>query len=210
MVSNLGREITQTEISSISSIFSSSYERVATIEKAILSFQTTETHPFNPYVFTDEDFEPSSMTNWPDPNKEVEESTLGNSNDDTERPELASPSTLFPLPRATHEINREKSEKKSEVTTASPYKKALMASSTSKRKGKAKEKATKEKKKLTVDPATPVSSKDAEENMFCPGRDEEFEEPVTEVWVQREDCQQWWHVACSRCEGTGVFKCDSC
>jgi hypothetical protein len=30
------------------------------------------------------------MTNWPDLTKEVEESTLGNSNNDTERPELAS------------------------------------------------------------------------------------------------------------------------
>jgi hypothetical protein len=44
------------------------------------------------------------MTNQPDPIKEVEESTIGNSNDNIERPDLASPSTLFPLPRATHEI----------------------------------------------------------------------------------------------------------
>jgi hypothetical protein len=50
-----------------------------------------------------------------------------------------------------------------------------MASSTSKMNGKAKEKAIKGKKKLSVDPTTPTSSKDAEENIFCPGCDEKFE-----------------------------------
>jgi len=105
-------------------------------------------------------------------------------------------------------MNREKSGKKSEVTTASPYKKVLMASSTSKRNGKAKEKAIMGKKKLTVEATTPTSSKHAEENIFCPGCDEEFEEPITEDWVQYNDFQQWWHDACSCYEGTGVFKCD--
>jgi hypothetical protein len=69
--------------------------------------------------------------------------------------------------------------------TASAYKKALMASSTSKRNRKSKEKAMKGKKKLTVDPKTPTSSKDAEENIFCPGCDEKFEELITEAWVQQ-------------------------
>jgi hypothetical protein len=59
--------ITQKEISSI---FHSSYERVATIEKAKRSLQTTGIRPFNPDVFTDEDFETSSVTNQPDPTKE--------------------------------------------------------------------------------------------------------------------------------------------
>jgi hypothetical protein len=68
----------------ISSIFRSSYERVAIIENAKCSFQTTEIHPFNSDVFTDENFEPSSVTNRPDPTKEVEESSLENSNDDME------------------------------------------------------------------------------------------------------------------------------
>jgi hypothetical protein len=85
--------------------------------------------------------------------------------------------------------------------------KALTASSTSERNRKAKEKAITEKKKLTVDPTTPILSKVAEENIFCPGCDEEFEEPITEAWVQCKDYQQWWHHAYY--EETGVFKCDS-
>jgi hypothetical protein len=80
--SNPGRAITQLEISSI---FRSSYERVAIIEKAKRSFQTTGIHPFNSDVFTAENFEPSPVTHRPDPTKEVEESSLGNSNDDTEK-----------------------------------------------------------------------------------------------------------------------------
>jgi hypothetical protein len=82
MVSNSDRAITQLEISSI---FRSSYDRVAAIEKAKRSFQTSRFYPPNPDVFTYEYFEPFSVTNRPDPTKEVEESSLGNSNDETER-----------------------------------------------------------------------------------------------------------------------------
>jgi hypothetical protein len=49
-----------------------------------------------------------------------------------------------------------------------------------------KKRMEKRKRKLlrgrrnTVYPTTPTSSKDAEENIFSPGCDEEFEEPITE------------------------------
>ena len=59
MVNNPGRAITQRQVSSI---FRLSYERVATIEKAKNSFRATGIYPYNPDIFSDEETEPSVVT----------------------------------------------------------------------------------------------------------------------------------------------------
>jgi hypothetical protein len=56
---NHGKRIT---IYDVPSIFSFAYEKCATIEKGVNGFASTGICPFNPEIFSDEDFAPSLLT----------------------------------------------------------------------------------------------------------------------------------------------------
>lgn len=59
MVNNPAKRISDYEIAGI---FAPAYTRCATMEKAGRGFSTTGIHPFNPNVFSDDDFAPSLTT----------------------------------------------------------------------------------------------------------------------------------------------------
>lgn len=234
MVRNPGRVITHREVSSL---FCRAYERVATLEKAKNSFRATGIFPFNPEIFTEDDFLSSAVTSRPEPNQETEERKPQQKiqlNPDTEesqqvrqdtfqtnfisRPDgennlngqVCSPSTLLRLPSANLQSKRKRTGKKSEIMTSSPYKNALETSGRKQTEGTDQKSIwSKEKKRLRIDPETPTTSKE-NCNIFCPGCGKKYQEPLTEDWVQCENCKEWWHEACSCYEGTGVFICDIC
>jgi hypothetical protein len=59
MVDNPGKSLSQIHVASL---FRSAYSRTATVEKAEHGFHPTGSHPFNPDIFSDEDFAPSWVT----------------------------------------------------------------------------------------------------------------------------------------------------
>lgn len=59
LLNNPGRTITQYQVASL---FSESYQRAATLGKAVNSFKVCGIFPINPSVFTEEDFLPSTVT----------------------------------------------------------------------------------------------------------------------------------------------------
>lgn len=62
MVTNPGRVITQYQIAEL---FGSAYGRCASVDKAVKAFKVCGIMPIDPGVFTDEDFEPSAVTDMP-------------------------------------------------------------------------------------------------------------------------------------------------
>jgi len=64
MVTNPGKRVTNYDLCRI---FAPAYNRVANAEKGVKGFRATGIFPFNPDVFTDEDFMPSSVTEQVDP-----------------------------------------------------------------------------------------------------------------------------------------------
>jgi hypothetical protein len=68
-VNHPGRAITQYQIAEI---FGNAYKRIATVAKAIQSFKDTGISPFNPNIFTEEDFAPATVTDREVPNENVE------------------------------------------------------------------------------------------------------------------------------------------
>ncbi|KAJ4430372.1 hypothetical protein ANN_22588 [Periplaneta americana] len=149
MVRNPGRVITHREVSSL---FYRAYERVATLEKAKNSFRATGIFPFNPEIFTEDDFLSSDVTSRPEPTQETEErkpqqkiqlnpdvkksqqvrqdtfQTNSISRPDGENNlngQVCSPSALLRLPSANLQSKRKRMEKKLEIMTSSQYKNAL-------------------------------------------------------------------------------------
>ena len=59
MVTNPGKRVTDYEIAEL---FAHAYEATASLEKAKNGFQKTGIFPYNPNVFTEEDFRPSQVT----------------------------------------------------------------------------------------------------------------------------------------------------
>ena len=59
MVSNAGKRVTDYEIAEL---FGRAYEATASLEKAKNGFQKTGIFPYNPDIFTEEDFQPSQVT----------------------------------------------------------------------------------------------------------------------------------------------------
>ncbi|KAJ4449527.1 hypothetical protein ANN_00928 [Periplaneta americana] len=70
MVRNPRRVITHREVASP---FCRAYEKVATLEKAKNSFRATGIFPFNPEIFTEDDFLSSAVSSRPEPNQQTEE-----------------------------------------------------------------------------------------------------------------------------------------
>lgn len=73
MVQNPGRPVT---LRQMSSLFHAAYSKVATIQICEKAFSTTGLYPFNPDVFTEEDFAPSEVTNRPLPIKTTNDNLL--------------------------------------------------------------------------------------------------------------------------------------
>jgi len=65
MLQNPGKRVTDYDLCEV---FAPSYQRVANIEKAVNGFKCSGIFPFNPAVFVDENFAPSSVTEMPNPN----------------------------------------------------------------------------------------------------------------------------------------------
>jgi hypothetical protein len=61
-ISNPGRSITQFQVAEI---FAKSYNRPATLDKAVKSFQKTGIWPYDQNIFSEEDFAPSEVTDRP-------------------------------------------------------------------------------------------------------------------------------------------------
>lgn len=59
LVNNPGRCVTQPNVCAL---LAAAYNRVSTVDKAVKSFQATGIYPYNPDVFTAEDFAPSKVT----------------------------------------------------------------------------------------------------------------------------------------------------
>jgi hypothetical protein len=55
-----------------------------------------------------------------------------------------------------------------------------------------------------------VAEMTEKDNIFCPGCDERYEEPLTEDWIQCVKCQRWWHEQFYSFEGDIAYKCDIC
>ena len=208
MVSNPGRAITQREISSL---FRPSYEKVSTIEKARNSFRGTGIHPFNSEIFSDEDFEPSAVTDRINTAEQDDDNRVQESNrtdmesqpaESSKRNKESQPvslSSLLTLPIATFGQKAKRRGKKSEIMTSSPFKIKLIESS----KGKVMRKQVKHCD-LEV-PSTSIINQD----IHCPGCYEPYREPINEDWVQCTNCLLWWHEVCSCYEGAGIFKCNA-
>ncbi|KAJ4433071.1 hypothetical protein ANN_15328 [Periplaneta americana] len=177
MVRNPGRVITHREVYFL---FCRAYERVATLEKAKNSFRATGIFPFNPEIFTEDDFlsKPQQKIQL---NPDVKESqqvrqdtfqTNSLSRPDGENNlngQVCSPSTLLRLPSANLQSKRKRTEKKSEIMTSSPYKNALEASGRKQTEGTDQKSIwSKEKKRMRIDPETPTTSKE-NCNILCPG-----------------------------------------
>nr|XP_029732067.1 uncharacterized protein LOC115268161 [Aedes albopictus] len=62
LTTNPGKVITQYEVGEL---FGKAYCKCATVEKAVKAFETCGIEPLNPDVFTDEDFQPSQVTDIP-------------------------------------------------------------------------------------------------------------------------------------------------
>ena len=125
-------------------IFGADYVRCATMEKAVNRFRATGIFPYNPDVYSDDDFAPSLATEQPlctptepssAPNKSstVAETSapMEPSSAQTETSVLNKPSgrvsvtEISPLPKLMHVGPRKRKAQKAEVLTASPFKRQL-------------------------------------------------------------------------------------
>ena len=68
MLSNPGKRVTDYELCEI---FSPAYQQVASIDKAVKGFQCSGIMPYNPDVFSDEDFAPATVTELPSASVDV-------------------------------------------------------------------------------------------------------------------------------------------
>lgn len=65
-VNNPGRPITMFQIAEL---FANAYSRIASIERAIKAFEICGIFPYNPHVFSEEEFAPATVTDQPFPNQ---------------------------------------------------------------------------------------------------------------------------------------------
>lgn len=230
MVTHPGAVITQYDVGKI---FTSAYEKVCNIEKSRRAFEVTGIHPFNPEIFSDEDFAPSEVTfrsenedqsSEPQPtqdqndNEEIQAEPVDKPGPsgiqhpsiqvhpkslDKPGPSRVPPSSISPLPKASSLGKRKRAGKKSEILSSSPFKNAVLEARAA--KTKSIEKKNVRGKLRFADSARPLGS-----TFFCPGCEERYEEPITEDWIECSKCKNWWHEQCSNYEGGGKFICDTC
>lgn len=245
LVSNAGENIKQIQFTSL---FGAAYQRCCTLEKAVNAFKSCGIWPLNPQVFSEEDFLPSSVTDFPQVSESSEltageyveanitltctQEQPGPSNTIVNvifnKPEIesrsageenlsnlnlgnssviaqtqVSPREIIPYPKRSQPMKRRNKGKKSEIISASPYKKKLLED--------------KNKKECRPTPKNPrkklfPSGKACEpkETYHCPGCGEIYEDPPREDWIKCTLCKQWWHEACSNYENTKMFRCDLC
>lgn len=82
-VSHPGRAITQYQIGKL---FGSAYNRIASIEKAVKSFESCGIWPYNADIFTEEDFAPAIVTERPPPPQTSDQSLSLKERNETEVP----------------------------------------------------------------------------------------------------------------------------
>ena len=134
------------------------------------------------------------------------------SRDDSTASTLTSvyPADICPLPKAKHQMQRRKRAKRSVIMTSSPYKNTIASiTKPNRKKSKTTTIGHQSYKSSAPEDAVPSTSTAVNNNIECPGCQENYEEPPTEDWIQCTDCKQWWHEACSAYEG-GDFTCDLC
>mgnify|MGYP002716661118 CR=1 FL=1 len=196
----------------ISGLFRAAYERVATVQKATHAFLSTGIVPFNPDIFSDEDFAPSQVACQDDePTDNVVHSV------DVHRHEEDNSSTnsltsLHPLPKCKEGKRKDRGGQKSRILSSSPFKKSLLEKQqlASGRGSKTVKNSADGKQPVSV-PSTskeiPLPHQNASNHVTCcAGCGESFEED----WVQCGACFGWWHEACSTYDGRGAFVCDNC
>jgi hypothetical protein len=102
-----------------------------------------------------------------------------------------SPSNIFPLPKAKAAIRWGRSGRRSEIMTCSPFKNSLLNITKIRR---AKDPTRPEAKLYdgpTVGRPSCSGNKKEKRSIFCPGCDVQYEEPITEDWIQCMNCHKW-------------------
>lgn len=152
MVRNPGKRVTDYDLCTI---FTPAYNRIANAEKAVKGFKAIGIYPFNPEIFSDDDYMPSSVTEQVDPaslTEGLEEASCSGQDPKSvpiqqkrkrskqastkakKKPAVASPvaastcisvAQLSPYPRVTGCTPRKRKAQTSTVLTSTPNKKHL-------------------------------------------------------------------------------------
>ncbi|XP_066600972.1 uncharacterized protein [Prorops nasuta] len=207
MRANAGLRITEYEIAGM---VAQAFTLVARLEIAKSGFLCTGIMPYNPNVFNNLDYLPSTVTDVPAKDKESVESQPSTSSTIVDEIHKVSP---VPDASARRITNRRRKAEKSEILTSSPFKKELenktIPLKTSKYKVAAfKGKATndlgkiKNSKKLSASLAK--SQTEATTCLLCLENNEED-------WILCQMCNKWVHEACTVLEpGEDRYICDYC
>ena len=171
MVKNPGKRVTDYDLCTI---FTPAYNRVASAEKAVNGFAASGIFPFNPDVFNDDDYAPSSVTEQIDPAMRSEgqqgldprpvftqqkKSSVQVSTQAKKRQPVSSPAAssrrisvneVSPYPRVTQSNPRKRKAESSNVLTSTPNKRRLEES-----EKKKKETAAKKQERTIVSPRSP-------------------------------------------------------
>lgn len=218
-----GRAITTFQLTSI---FTPTFNKAATVACGVDSFKTTGIWPWNPDVFTDAAIE---IDDNPAENNSAENQVntsavasgssqtidlalLDNANDCIIQAPgvpgcsgLSKPSLqdIIPKPRAGLKRDTKRKHKQADVISGSPYKNQLESDIEARKKPKPK---LKKAKKVFKKPNTSTKKK----IWRCGGCTEIFRELIDEDWIECVKCDVWWHEKCTDYLGFGVFKCDLC
>jgi len=112
-------------------IFGAAYIRCATMDKAVNGFRSTGIFPFNPDVYSDDDYAPSLTTEQPCPPTKPLSAPTTVLNEPSELSRVLSVqhrvsiSDISPLPRVNHVGARKRRAQKAKVLTSSPFKRQL-------------------------------------------------------------------------------------
>ena len=236
LLNNPGRRISEYEICKL---FNPAYIRAATMQNAVNGFRSCGIVPFNPEVFSDNDFAPSIAT-------EIKEDNASSSvtNNITEKQQQAdgaerSVAIIEIAPHQSNEQNVDQPCQSSKTLNANgqpeisfqelipvPIAKLtkrkrkaarseLITSSPFKqslvKKNKVKKKFTPYKRlQLTKINKKHTSKFNGKQQYFCIVCSGEYLEPLTEDWIQCCQCLRWCHESCTDYNSLGQFVCDLC
>lgn len=170
MVTNPGRAITEADVGQL---LNDAYSRAATVGNAVKSFKACGIEPFNPQIFSDEDFAPSKVTerqlnetvlpnqpkpvdDQPGPSSEVQPEMLLNHEQMLSPVKLTeekgnNKNDVLTLPSTSREVKKRKRPTlPSMILTSSPVKKTLEEKQNEKREKEQKREENQRKKKNGV------------------------------------------------------------
>ncbi|KAJ8867808.1 hypothetical protein PR048_031613 [Dryococelus australis] len=166
-------------------LFGKAYYRYATLEKAIHAFGAGGIWPINCNVFMDENFLPSSVTDFSQYRESYRESCR---------------------PTEEHGDGRAESSKVDKEVEIDCFK------ISKKRRNKITAKKERSKKRLGLKKGdgNQVKSTKQSHQIQCPGCEEMYADPPNEDWIQCSSCKAWLHENCSAYKDTLNFVRDLC